>query len=589
MLDLNGALLYVGKAKNLKKRINQYFKGALDTKTACLVSQVHSIEVTITRNEREALLLENNLIKSKKPRYNILFRDDKSYPFLKLSTQESFPRLSIYRGKKKKDAQYFGPYPNSPIAREALHMLQNIFQLRQCNSVFFRNRTRPCLQFQIKRCSAPCVDLISPEAYAQDVQNAALFLSGKNQSVLQKLTEQMESASQSLDFEKAGRLRDQIAVLRHVQTPQIVVGDKENVDILGIAHQYHQACIYQLRVRDGQMLAGHAYLLLHQEFITETENNQALLENFILQHYMDLGAEHIPQILITPLSLKQQSTIQAILSDKAGKKIQIIHTPRGDRLRWQQMAHFNAESALKQDLKKQLDYQSGFEELQKVLPGHPPLQHIVCMDVSHTLGEATVLSAVVFNPQGPLKSSYRRFNIRINSKGDDCAALREGLQRYGSALKLNKAPVPDLLIVDGGRAQLKCAQQVLENLTLQHLPLLSIAKGLLRKPGLETIYARADQKIVILKPPQIVFRLLLQLRDEAHRFAIGAHRQLRRRARSSILETIPGIGPKRRTALLKHFGGLTELLTASAEALAQVPGVHHRLAQEIYTSLRNQS
>ncbi len=589
MFDAQGRLLYVGKAKNLKARLSHYFKGALDNKTARLVSQIHSIETTLTRNEREALLLENNLIKEHKPRYNVLFRDDKSYPYLKLDTQELFPRLSLERGRKKDDAAYFGPYSSTQAAREALHSLQNIFQLRHCTQAFFENRTRPCLQFQIKRCSAPCVGVINQEAYKADVEHALLFLGGKNKAVIDHLVEKMQTASVDRAFEKAARIRDQIARLRHIQAQQIILNDSDQktMDVLGIALQADKACVYQLMMREGRMLGGRAYFL-KQDGIRDLSKDpvDALLERFILQHYLQSSSddESIPSLLLLPQTLSAQALLGAVLSEKAQAKVVLSKASRGAQLKLSQMASMNAKAALERQGIAQ-DLTIPFEALETFLDLKDTIESIDCVDVSHLQGDATVFSCVVFDRKGPLKSAYKRFNIRGHTRGNDIAAMTEGLTRRYSRLKSEGGLLPSILLVDGGRGQLGCAKAVLEALQISGIILLGIAKGPKRKAGLETIYAFVEGTMAIVQPEKIVLRLFQQIRDEAHRFAIKGHRQRRARAHGSILEGIPGIGPQKRMAILQHFGGLQEVSQASIEALAGVRGIQQSLAEKIYERL----
>lgn len=589
MLDKAGNVLYVGKAKNLKKRVTSYFKRKLDTKTLQLVKQIKSIEITITRNEREALLLENNLIKSQKPRYNVIFKDDKSYPYLKLTVQDAFPRLSMHRGTKRDKNKYYGPYPNVREARESLTLLQNIFRLRQCDDTFFKTRTRPCLQYQIKRCSAPCVGYISQDHYKKDVDYARLFLEGKNQAVIEQLIAKMEKASADLEFEQAARIRDQIATLRTVQEHQIIMGDSKDIDVLGIALYNDQVCIHLLIIREGRILGSRQYFPNKEALVSlEEDNESTLLESFILQHYVASSEEKdvIPKFIVLPFSLKREKDIVEILQSQTGRQINFVTATRGDRLRWVEMATQSAHSALLSRAKRQFNLLPRFQALQEVLQLEALPERIECFDVSHTLGEATVVSCVVFGVEGPIKSSYRRYNIRTDTKGDDYGALKEGLTRHYARLKSEGSILPDICIVDGGKGQMAVAKSVLEELQVIGVVLLAIAKGPGRKAGLETVYWSFNDQAVKLQLTSQALHMLQQVRDEAHRFAIKAHQKRRAKKRkTSTLEQVLGIGEKRRLKLLQYFGGLQELLQASVEELVKVPGINRSLAERLYETL----
>jgi excinuclease ABC subunit C len=582
MLDGKGVVLYVGKAKNLKKRVTSYFKRALDTKTQQLVKHIKSIEVTVTRNEREALLLENNLIKELQPRYNIIFRDDKSYPYLKLTINDVFPRLSFHRGPKG-DGKVYGPYPSVREARVALNLLQSIFRLRQCDDIFFKNRTRPCLQYQIKRCTAPCVGYITAENYKKDIELARLFLEGKNKDVIEQLINKMAMASKIQAFEQAASIRDQIALLRTIQEHQIIMGDMKDLDVLGICVESSAVCIHVLVIRDGRMLGSRQYfpnktaLILPEEALP-----QLMLENFILQHYKT----DIPKTILIPFALKNRETVSQVLSELRSASVNIAVAAKGDRLRWVNMAVTSARLALISRAKQTLDLTPRFLALQESMQLDGIPERVECFDVSHTLGEATVVSCVVFNINGAVKSEYRRFNIRAKTGGDDYAALKEGLTRHFTRLKSESAVLPDVLLVDGGKGQLNIAKAVLTECQVSGVSLLAVAKGPGRKAGLETIYFASNNKIIELQPNLLALHLIQQIRDEAHRFAIKAHRKRIARPRStSTLEEVPGIGGKRRQNLLQHFGGLPEILGASIEELAKVPGINQGLAKRLYERL----
>jgi len=589
MLDDKANVLYVGKAKNLKKRVSSYFQRQLDAKTLQLVKQIASIEVTITRNEREALLLENNLIKELKPRYNVIFRDDKSYPYLQLSIHETFPRLSFHRGPRVGGSRFYGPYPSAREAREALGLLQSIFRLRQCDEIFFKNRTRPCLQYQIKRCTAPCVAYISEEEYKKDVEFARLFLEGKSKSVIEQLIHKMEKASQDLAFEQAARVRDQIGLLRSIQERQIIIGDMKDVDIIGFAFHHFQACIHMLVIREGRMLGSRQYFPNKMAVLPfEEDLEQRLLESFMLQHYLNpaQGTEIIPKTIILPLTLSDRGSLGSILSERAGSPVQLVKAERGDRARWLKMAMDSAKVALKSRAQVAMDLSAHYQALQEALALESIPEKLECFDVSHTLGEATVVSCVVFDLKGPLKSEYRRFNIRAKTGGDDYAALKEGLTRHYTRLKSEGGVLPDILIVDGGKGQLSVARSVLKELQVAGVIMLAVAKGPQRKAGLETVFLASNGDTLTLQLSALALQLIQQIRDEAHRFAITAHRkQLASRRKTSTLENVSGIGAKRRQKLLQYFGGLQEIHQASVEELAKVPGMSYPLAERLYEAL----
>ncbi len=587
MLDGKGVVLYVGKAKNIKKRVTSYFRRALDTKTQQLVKHIKSIQVTVTRNEREALLLENNLIKELQPRYNIIFRDDKSYPYLKLTVNDAFPRLSFHRGPKG-EGKVYGPYPSVREARVALNLLQNIFKLRQCDEVFFRNRTRPCLQYQIKRCSAPCVGYITAENYKKEVDMARMFLEGKNKDVIEQLIHKMEVASTAKAFEQAARLRDQIALLRTIQEHQIIIGDIKDVDVLGIYIEGEAVCVHVLVIREGRMLGSRQYFPNKTAFIVAAEDmQQTLLETFILQHYKN--KTDVPKTILIPFALKNSEAVSEVLSELRSGPVNIAMAAKGDRLRWVKMAITSAKLALMSHVKQKLDLTPRFLALQESMQLESIPEKLECFDVSHTLGESTVVSCVVFDINGSVKSEYRRFNIRAKTGGDDYAALKEGLTRHFTRLKSESSILPDILIVDGGKGQLNIAKGVLEECQVPGVILLAVAKGPERKAGLETVYLASNDKILTLQPSLPALHLIQQIRDEAHRFAITAHRKrIAQRRRTSTLEEVPGIGKKRRQSLLQHFGGLPEILEASVEALSKVPGINRALAERLYEVLHGQ-
>ena len=595
MLGADGAILYVGKAKNLRRRVANYFRASgLDTKTMALVSRIAGIEVTITNTETEALLLEQNLIKQHRPPYNIELRDDKSYPYIMLTSSDEYPRLAFYRGSKKRDATFFGPYPSAGAVRESLGILQKVFRLRQCEDSYFRNRTRPCLQHQIGRCTAPCVGLISPEEYAQDVHYSTLFLNGKSDLLIRELTEKMESRAQAHEFEKAAVIRDQIADLRRIHEQQYVSDQGGDADVLAASITAAYACVHLIVVRGGRLLGSKSFFPRDRLASTESE----LLASFLAQYYIkENNAGNIPRELIISHAVADSSTLAEALTFCAGHPVSIRASVRGHRARWQALALTNAVQSLQSFVSNRQNIQQRFEQLQQALALDTLPQRIECFDISHTAGESPVASCVVFDVNGPLKSDYRRFNIEGITGGDDYAAMRQALSRRYTRVAREAAEtpleskVPDILLIDGGKGQLSQARAVLDECQLGEVRLIGIAKGISRRAGQETLFLSQGDSVseIVLPTESIALHLLQQIRDEAHRFAITGHRQRRARTRTkSVLEQIPGLGPKRRRELLRHFGGQQEVQQASEEQLAKVPGISTRLAQEIYAWLHNE-
>lgn len=587
MLDATSKVIYVGKAKNLKKRVSSYFSGAKDTKTTQLISLVVDIQFTITRTEAEALLLENQLINELKPRYNILFKDDKSYPYIYISTHETFPQLTFYRGSTQGNGEFFGPYPSTRAVRESIELLQRTFQIRQCDKTYFNSRTRPCLQYQIKRCTAPCVGLIDQKAYAQDVRNAELFLLGKTNEVLQTLANKMEDASQKQNYEQAARIRDQIIAMRAIQQQQIIIDPNahKNIDVLGVAHIGRYACVHILNIRDGRMLGSRQYYPTTELYMEV--NPEIILQNFILQYYANLPKGNLfPVEILVPVALSDNEAITSALHQCTHKNIKINHIVRGDRLKWIQMAQASAQESLRSRLKADAEIEQQLHELGKALSLNGNLKRIECFDVSHTQGEATIASCVVFDQSGPLKSAYRRFKIKSAAPGDDYAALEEALKRHFVKLQETQADFPDLLLIDGGKGQLSRAEQVCKELALTGVKILGIAKGPARKPGEEKLFLAPNAQEIFLTSDSRALHLLQRVRDEAHRFAITGHRNQRaKRQLHSVLEDIPGVGAARRRELLRQFGGLSEVQCATVEELAAVPGISMVLAKRIHDAL----
>lgn len=576
MVDASGAVIYVGKAKNLKKRVASYFRrSSLTTKTQVMVAQIAAIEITVTHTENEALILENNLIKELMPRYNVLLRDDKSYPYLFISG-DTFPRLSLHRGAKRKPGKYFGPYPSAGAVRESLNLLQKLFPVRQCEDSYYQNRSRPCLQYQIKRCTAPCVGLVSEAEYQQDVQHTILFLEGKNKQVMDELSAQMEAASQQLQFEQAALIRDKIISLRRIQERQYVSSMQGDSDVLAAIVRDGIAVVEVSFVRGGRHLGSKAYFPKGSTDISAAE----LLEAFIPQYYL---GKDVPAEILLSHEVEGAALLQEVLQTESGHKVSLRKPQRGHATRWLQMAKTNAEISLIQRLQSRSNLLQRFEMLQEALALDELPKRIECFDISHTRGERTVASCVVFGLEGAIKSDYRKFNIEGITGGDDYAAMHQALTRRFTRLNNGEGKRPDLLLIDGGKGQIKEAQEVLAELNLSDLPILGIAKGPARKPGEETLFLVGQAGEVTLPADSPALHLLQQVRDEAHRFAISGHRQRRAKARkTSSLEDIPGLGPKRRQKILQQFGGLQEVKRAGVEDLQRVEGISAALAQKIY-------
>ncbi|WP_192985672.1 excinuclease ABC subunit UvrC [Pseudomonas sp. EggHat1] len=585
MFDGETRLLYVGKAKNLKKRLSSYFrKTGQAPKTAALVARIAQIETTITANETEALLLEQTLIKEWRPPYNILLRDDKSYPYVFLSDGE-FPRLGIHRGAKKAKGRYFGPYPSALAIRESLSLLQKTFLVRQCEDSYYRNRTRPCLQYQIKRCKGPCVGLVSPEEYAEDVRHSVMFLDGRSNALSEELSVNMEKASMALEFERAAELRDQIALLRRVQDQQSMEGGTGDVDVVAVMLTPGGACVHLISVRGGRVLGSKNFF---PQVAIEEEGGDVLMA-FLAQYYLGNAERDLPSELIVNVQHEDFATLIEAIESLRGRSLSISLRVRGTRARWQQLAVTNAEQALAARLANRQHLAERFEALAAVLEMDEPPQRMECFDISHSSGEATVASCVVFGPEGPLKSDYRRFNIEGVTAGDDYAAMHQALTRRFSKIKDGEGKLPDVLLVDGGKGQLAMAREVLQELAVPDLILLGVAKGTTRKPGLEVLYLNDAEHEFTLPGNSPALHLIQQIRDESHRFAITGHRARRGKTRrTSTLEEVAGIGPKRRRELLNHFGGLQELSRASAEEIAKAPGISKKLAELIYDTLHSE-
>jgi len=584
MLNKDRKVIYVGKAKNLKKRVSSYFNRSNQTpKTQVMVSHIVDMEIAITHTENEALILESNLIKSLKPQYNVTYRDDKSYPYIYLSSQQTFPRLSYHRGARKAKGRYFGPYPSAGAVRESLNLLQKIFPVRQCEDSFFKNRSRPCLQYQIKRCSAPCVGLIEKEAYAEIVRLAVLFLEGKNSLVIDELVHKMEQVAEALEYEKAAMIRDQIAALRKVQEKQYITGESDNdLDVITAIIRGGVASIQVFNVRGGMNLGNKAYF----PKLSNHTSTDEVLSAFIAQYYIGKsGVRLLPSEILVNEIPADSEWLEDVLSEQANKKIKITAKTRGDRARWVKLALANTEIALDTHIAGKANMLNRFETLQEALNLDAVPQRIECFDISHTMGEATVASCVVCDPSGAVKSDYRRFNIEGITGGDDYAAMTQALTRRYRKIKEGEGKLPDILLIDGGKGQLTQAENVLEELQIDGVMLIGVSKGPDRRAGLELLHISGNKQPLKLPANSPALHLIQFVRDESHRFAIAGHRNRRGKKRTaSPLEEIPGLGPKRRQQLLKQFGGLQGISSAGIEDLANVKGISIDLAEKIYNT-----
>jgi excinuclease ABC subunit C len=579
MFDAAGDALYVGKARDLRKRVSNYFqKSAHEPRIASMVGQVARVETTVTRSEGEALLLENNLIKALEPRYNILFRDDKSYPYVCL-TGETFAQLRFHRGTLDRQDRYFGPFPSAGAVREGIALLQKVFQLRVCENTVFANRSRPCMLFQIQRCTAPCVGNISETDYNEDVQGAALFLQGKTDLVLSQLQKQMDDASVALEFERAARVRDKITRINQLQSRQFVesatAGD---IDVVASVADRGLTAVNVVMVRGGRHVGDRTYFPQHADGVTIAE----VIAAFLAQHYLE---RPVPPTIIVP-DAEETADLAEVLSEQLARPVDIVQNPGGERRVWLTMAVQNATLAIAQRLAQKATQEDRLAALQQALGLPPTAQRIECFDVSHTMGEAAVASCVIFDKLAMRNNEYRKFNVTPVHAGDDYAAMREALVRRYSRVVSGEYPPPDLLVIDGGRGQVNIAAEVLMEQGLHGVPIIGIAKGPERKPGMEDIVFPGRDDVLNLPADNPGLHLLQQIRDEAHRFAIQGHRARRGKARTtSSLQEISGIGATRRKALLAHFGGLRGVMSASVDDLARVPGISRALAERIYGQL----
>ena len=582
MYDSQEKLLYIGKAKNLKNRVSSYFRATgLHIKTAALVAKIADVQITVTNSETEALLLEQNLIKQYRPPYNILLRDDKSYPYIFISDKDDYPAVRFSRGSKRKTGRYFGPFPSGGAVRDSLNLLQKIFRIRQCDDSFFKNRSRPCLQHQIKRCTAPCVKLISHEDYQDDIRHAAMFLEGKNSAVMDEVASNMEKASSDLNFEQAAIYRDQLISLQKVQEQQYVSGMQGDADVIACAIKPGGVCVHMLFVRGGRIIGSKAY---HPKVSIE-ESEAEILSAFIAQWYLS-GQRDIPAYVITSAGLDDKDCIEEALAEARSKKVTLTDTVRGERAGWQKLAYTNAEQQLNSYLANKKNIYKRYLELQELLGLDEIPKRLECFDISHSSGEATVASCVVFDRNGPLKSDYRHFNIEGITPGDDYAAMHQALQRRYTRLKKGEGKLPDVLIIDGGKGQVTQAMEVLDELEISEVLVIGIAKGPTRKAGFEVLVSGDTGDETVLESDSAALHLMQHIRDEAHRFAITGHRARRGKARKrSVLEDVPGVGPKRRRELLRHFGGIQEVERASIEEIAKVSTISQTIAEDIYAAL----
>lgn len=571
-----GELLYVGKARNLKKRVGSYFlRASGDVRIESMVSQIRKVEVTVTHTEDEALLLESNLIKEYSPRYNIYYRDDKSYPYVRF-TSHAFPRIAYYRGARTPPDRYFGPFPSAGSVRETLASLQKLFRLRPCRDSFFAHRERPCLQHQIKRCSAPCTGLISQEDYAKDVANAARLLEGKGDELADELGVEMERAAENLEFELAARYRDQIGSLKRVRENRAMTGGADELDVIAVALHGSSSCVVVVSVRDGLNLGHRSHFPKHPAHAGAEE----LLESFISQHYEAYPPP--PEIMLSH-PLEDADWLEEAVSKRAGRRVSIRHPQRGPKQRLLEMAQGTAEQALSAHLAEAASMDQRLLELQHALDLERPPRRMECFDISHTMGEKAVASCVVFNKAGPLKSAYRKFNIDGITPGDDYAAIKQAVARRFARIKSGEVQVPDVLFIDGGQGQLSAALEALDEIEFTEVRVVAIAKGPTRRPGLEELILPEAEQPLRLPPDSPALHLIQRIRDEAHRFAITGHRGRREKARlTSDLDAIEGLGPARRRALLRSFGGLAQIKRAGVDELLKVEGVNRTLAERIY-------
>lgn len=588
MIGKNDEILYVGKAKDLRNRVSNYFRSTTtNSRIDAMVKQIFRVDITVTNTEAEALLLENNLIKQHLPRYNIRLKDGKGYPYIYISTHQTYPRIQFYRGSRKQPGQYFGPYPSGGAVSQTLYVMKKIFKARQCEDSYFANRSRPCLEYQIKRCSGPCVGLISQEDYAQTIKHAIQFLRGETQTVITELVANMEKMAEQLHFEKAAEYRDQIEGLRHISQQQYVTGDDGslvNLDLVALHLHSGLASVQVFTIRNGNNLGNRNFF---PDLPDEAADPAEIMAYFLAQYYL---GHDIPHEILLSVMPNDAELLEEMLTIKQQRKVNLRQPQRGERSKWMELAQKNAEQALTMRLLSKTGMQERLHALQEALQLDQLPNRMECFDISHTQGEATVASCVVFNTNGPLKSDYRRYNIEGIQAGDDYAAMHQALTRRFRRANTPDAKLPDILFIDGGKGQVTQALDVLKNLEIQGVEVVGIAKGEGRKPGLETLLIEQNTASLNLPEHSKALHLIQQIRDEAHRFAITGHRARRQKARlQSPLKAIEGLGAKRRQLLLKQFGGLRAIERASVEELAKVSGVSRSLAQKIYDTFNGDS
>ena len=584
MMNALGKVIYVGKAKNLRSRVLSYFsEGALSPKTRSLMDCVNTIEVTVTSTENEALILEANLIKELRPKYNVLMRDDKSYPFLYLNTNHDFPRLDLYRGATPSQGKLYGPYPNVRAVRENLNFLQKLFKLRQCSDVFYSSRKRPCLQYQIGRCTAPCVDLVTKKQYAEQVAQVSLYLSGRNDEVIKALQTEMNRLAEQRCYEDAAVLRDKILCIREItqgQAPALKAGD---VDVFSVKREARDVVIVLLMIRNGQVLGHRSFYPVTPEHANDSE----ILSAFVMQFYLQpMHQLHTLKRIVLTSPVEQKTWLENSLNDLPQLSVKLVNGRRGRYQSWCDIADKNAKNELTQKQRECNRFSQQLEALQSALHLSDPLDSIECFDISHTSGQNTVASCVVFDRTGSKRKLYRQFNIKGIQGGDDYAAMKQAIMRRYSSLKKRDATMPSLVLIDGGKGQLRQAVEVMEELQLNDILLLAVAKGVSRKPGYETLFLSGRNRAIVFPHDSKQLHCIQTIRDEAHRFAITSHRKKRaKQAVTSKLEMIPGVGVKRRSAILKHFGGFQGVVKASVADLAKVEGINQALADKIYDYL----
>ncbi len=576
MIDASEEIIYVGKAKDLKSRVSSYFRGTIvNSRTWSMVKQICDVQITLTATEAEALLLESNLIKKHHPRYNVLLRDDKSYPYIHISTDKAFPRVAFYRGGRKHKGDYFGPYPSAGAVRESLSLLQKLFKVRQCEDSYFSNRSRPCLQYQIERCTAPCTGEINQPDYQKNVSQTIKFLKGKSQQVIDELVTSMDAHSVKLEFEQAAEVRDQIERLRQVSQQQSISGGQGDVDVIAIQYASKTASVQVHSIRNGNHL-GNKNFFPKVPDIEETE--ASILESFMAQYYLK---RQIPGEILLTHKPDNADVLAEMLSIKAERKVLFTYKVRGDRAKWLEMAVRNAQHALNIHIASKEGIEKRLYALQEELGLDYIPTRIECFDISHTQGEATVASCVVFGTEGAIKAEYRRFNITDIQPGDDYAAMRQVLRRRFKRIVETDAKLPDILLIDGGKGQVTQAVTILQELQISSVDIIGVVKGEGRRAECDNLIV--ENRRVVLSPHSSAMHLVQQVRDEAHRFAITGHRQRRQKARtSSVLEEIAGLGPKRRQSILKQFGGLRAVSRASVDELAKVHGISQQLAEKVY-------